>query len=224
VITTPDLIDALAARATPVKRLRTPVLRATIWLAFALFILALLAIGQGVRADIEERLRQPVFVIGLAGSMITGVLAAIATFMISLPDRSRFWALLPVPALVVWVSTIGYGCLTAWISFGPDGIQMGEAVRCFATLVLTSLPLSFAMLIMVRYAAPLRPTAVTMIGALAVAAITSTALSLFHDLDATIMVLIWNLGTAALIVALAGVLGRQMFSWVAPRADQPLNG
>ena len=91
-------------------------------------------------------------------------------------------------------------------------------------LVLTSLPLSFAMLIMVRYAAPLRPTAVTMIGALAVAAITSTALSLFHDLDATIMILVWNLGTATLIVALGGALARRMFSWVASRPDHALNG
>ncbi len=80
------------------------------------------------------------------------------------------------------------------------------------------------MLIMVRYAAPLRPRAVTMIGALSVAAITSTALSLFHDLDATMMILLWNLGTAALIVALGGALGRRMFSWVAPRPDQELNG
>lgn len=64
----------------------------------------------------------------------------------------------------------------------------------------------------------------TMIGALAVAAITSTALSLFHDFDATIMILMWNLGTAALIVALGGALGRRIFSLVAPRPDQALNG
>lgn len=223
-ITTPDLIETLAAKATPVKRLRPPVLRAVIWLAFAALIVALLAIGHGVRADIQDRLHQPVFVTGLTASMITGVLAAVATFLISLPDRSRLWALLPVPALIVWVSTISYGCLTDWVSFQPDGVRMGEAVRCFATLVLTSLPISFAMLIMVRYAAPLRPTAVTMIGALAVAAITSTALSLFHDFDATIMILMWNLGTAALIVALGGALGRRIFSLVAPRPDQALNG
>ena len=115
------------------------------------------------------------------------------------------------------MSTISYGCFTDWVSFQPDGVRMGEAVRCFATLVLTSLPLSFAMLIMVRYAAPLRPTAVTMIGALAVAAITATALSLLHDLDATVMVLTWNLGTAALIVLLGSIFGRRMLSWIAPR-------
>jgi hypothetical protein len=51
-------------------------------------------------------------------------------------------------------------------------------------------------------------------GALAVAALTSFALSLDHDLDATVMILVWNLGTAALITAIGGLLGRRMFLWV----------
>jgi hypothetical protein len=36
---------------------------------------------------------------------------------------------------------------------------------------------------------------------------TATALSLFHDFDATIMVLIWNLGVAAMIVGIGYLLG-----------------
>ncbi len=47
---TPDLIDALVECATPVRRLRPPLVRAGLWLAFAGLILALLAIGHGVRA------------------------------------------------------------------------------------------------------------------------------------------------------------------------------
>jgi hypothetical protein len=55
-------------------------------------------------------------------------------------------------------------------------------------------------------------------GSLDVAAITATALSLFHVIDATVMVLMWNFGTAVLFVGLAGVFGRTMFRWVgAPR-------
>jgi hypothetical protein len=70
---------------------------------------------------------------------------------------------------------------------------------------------------MVRYAALLRPAAVCMTGGLAVAAITSFALSLFHDLDATVMILLWNLGSAALIAGLAGVFGRSLLTWIASR-------
>ena len=207
---TPDLIDALVECATPVRRLRPPLVRGALWLALAALILALLAIVHGVRADLAERLHQPVFVVSITAALATGVLAAVAAFMVSLPDRSQWWLAVPAPALAVWVGTIGYGCLTDWVVIGLDGVRFGETLRCFATLVLTSVPLAIALAVMLRYAALLRPGAVTLAGALAVAAITSSALSLFHDLDATMMILIWDLGTAALITGLGGLFGRRV--------------
>jgi len=61
--------------------------------------------------------------------------------------------------------------------------------------------------------APLRPMLVALTGSLAVAAITASALSLFHEFDATVMILMWNLGSAALLVGLGTLLGRKMFAW-----------
>jgi hypothetical protein len=219
VTSTPDLIDLLAANLTPVRRLRPPMARAATWLALAAAIVALLAIAQGLRPDIEVHLQQSGFVMSLGGALLTGVLATIAAFMLSLPDRSRLWVLLPVPSLAFWLSTVGYQCLTDWVNVQPGGISLGESARCLATLVLTSLPLSLALLLMLRYAAPLRPTPVILTGSLAVAAVTAVALSLFHDGDATAMILMWNLGTAGLFVGLGSIFGKTMFSWVAPRPD-----
>jgi hypothetical protein len=54
------------------------------------------------------------------------------------------------------VSTIGYGCLTDWVSIGPEGVRFGEELRCFSILVLTSVPLTIALAVMLRYAAMLR--------------------------------------------------------------------
>jgi hypothetical protein len=217
VIKTPELIDALVDDAMPVRRLRPPLLRAGLWLLFAVLVLGLIAIAHGVRSDLPGRLQQPLFLIGMAGALVTGALAAVASFRISLPDGSRLWWLLPLPTLALWVSSIGYGCLTDWVSMTPDGLRLGEAVECFATLVMTSIPLSIAMLIMLRYAAVLRTLEVSMLGGLAVAAVTSFALSLFHDLDASVMILVWNLGTAVLIAGLASLFGRSMFNWMAAR-------
>jgi len=217
VISTSELIKSLAAGAEPVGRLRPPAARAAFWLVFAGAIVALLAASHGLRPDLGVRLAQTSFLTAIAASALTGVLAAIATFMLSLPDRSRLWVLLPLPALVVWVSTIGYGCLTDWVGIGPDGIRLGEAVDCFATLVLISAPLSLASLVMLRHTALLDPVRVAVMGGLAVSAIAATALSLFHTLDATVMVLMWNFGISALVVGLASVFGKKMFSWVAPR-------
>jgi len=136
---------------------------------------------------------------------------------VSLPDRSRLWLLLPAPALALWVSTISYECLTDWVSIRPDGVALGEAADCLATLVLTSIPLWLALLLMLRYAALLRSAAVAAAGSLAVAALAATALSLFHGLDASAMVLMWNLGAAALLVGFGSMFGERMFSWIASR-------
>jgi hypothetical protein len=216
VVTTPELIEILCADAKPVRRLRPPLVRAAIWLLFAGLVLLALAALQGTRPDLAERLREPSFAIALAGSLLTGVLATVAAFHLSLPDRSRLWLLLPAPALVLWVATIGYGCLTNWVRIVPGGVTIGTTLACFATLVLASLPLSAALLAMLRHAARLYPTMVAMTGGLASAGITATALSLFHELDATAMVLVWNLGAAALIVALGGIFGPSLFVSTSP--------
>ena len=211
-ITTPQLIEALAANAAPVRPLRPPLVRATLWLSFAAVVLILLTLSQGVRPDLAQRLQQTTFVVGILASLLTGILATIAAFLVSVPDRSRGWLLLPVPSLAVWIATIGYVCLTAWVDVDAGGIRAGEAARCFATLVLTSAPLSLLMFVMLRHAKPLRPLPVALTGSLAVAGMTASALSLFHVFDATVMILMWNLGSAALLVGLGTLLGRKIFS------------
>ena len=215
--TTPEFIETLVASATPVRRLKPPLLRAGLWLLLAALLLVLIGVAHGLRTDIFGCVRQPRFVVAMVGALATGILAAVASFRVSLPDGSRLWVLLPLPAPALWLSAIGYGCLTDWVSIGPDGVHMGEAVRCFATLLLTSVPLSIAMLVMLRYAALLRSTEVSLMGGLAVAAMTSFALSLFHDLDATMMILIWNLGSAIVVASASAVFGRSMFAWIAAR-------
>ena len=208
-VTTPELIDRLSASLAPVRRLRPPLLRAGQWLLLAALVVALLAVLNGARPDLALRLRQPVFAASLAGSLLTGILAAIAAFHLCLPDRSRLWLLLPAPAVVLWLASIGYGCLTDWVSIGPDGVRLGSTLECFATLLITTIPSAVVLFAMLRDTARLYPTMVGMTGGLAVAGIAATALSLLHELDATVMVLLWNLGAAALIVVLAGALGRR---------------
>lgn len=214
---TPDLIELLATGVTPVRRLRRPAIRAASWLLLAVIVIGLLVVGEGIRPDFRQSLRDPGFVIGIAAMVLTGICAAIAAFMLSLPDRPRRWALLPVPAFAVWLSTIGYQCLANWVGFDLDGMRWGETARCFSTLVLASLPLSLAILVMLRYAAPLRPTAVALTAGLAVSAITATAMALIHDFDASLMILMWNFGTAAVIAGVAGMFGGRMLAWAATR-------
>jgi hypothetical protein len=213
--TTSSLIDSLVADAKPVRRLGPPSVRAICWLLFAMLMLTLVAVGHGVRPDLMLKLHQPAFVTNVAAAMISGTLAALASFIASVPGRSRRWLLLPVPALAVWISTISYGCLTNWVNIGPEGMSAGEAAQCFATLALTGIPLSLMMLIMLRHAARLAPTPIAMMASLAVAAMTAVALSLFHPIDATVMILMWNFGVAVMFLVVSGFGGRRLFGWVA---------
>ncbi len=209
-VTTPELIGRLCAGATPVRRLRSPFLRAGLWLSLAGLVLVALAALHGPRPDLVLRLGQPVFAAGLAGSLLTGVLAALAAFELALPDRSRWWLLLPVPAIGLWLATIGYGCLTSWVSIGPGGMRPGSTLECFETLFLVSLPPWALLLWMLHRTAWLDPSPVALMGGLAAAGIAATAMSILHRLDATLLVLIWNLGAAAAIVALGGIFGRRI--------------
>jgi hypothetical protein len=209
VIRTSDLIEALVSDARPVRRLRPPVQRAALWLLLPALIFGLLTMGHGVRSDLAQRLGQPDFIVGTVASILTGALAALASFMLNLPDRSRGWALLPVPALLVWMATLGHGCLVNWVNIGPDGVELGETARCFGTVLMTGLPLALAMFAMLRRGSLLSASTVTLMGSLAVAAMSATAMSIFHSLDATVMILVWNLGTAALIVAVGSFLAHR---------------
>jgi hypothetical protein len=214
---TAGLIDTLVECAGPVQRLRPPWLQAALWLSLAASVLGLLSIAHGVRPDIAMRLQQPLFVVSMLGALATAALATLTAFKLSLPDSSRWWVMLPLPPLAVWASTIAYGCLTGRVRMDQEVVPLGEAARCAATLLLTSAPLSIALLIMLRHAALVRPTAVSAAGGLAIAAMTSLAMSLIHELDTTIMILIWNPGVAALIAGLAGAFGSAALAWIADR-------
>lgn len=215
-IPTDDLISALAANLKPVKRLRPPFERAAAFLLFAALILAMIAAAYGWRPGLLARLADLRFDLSFTGSILTGMLAAAAAFIVSLPGRSLRWLLLPLPALALWFSSIGYQCLTNWIAAIPVA-RPGETVACLATLVLTSVPLSLALWLMLRHAANLNPAPVILAASLSVAGITATALTLFHPLDASVEILAFNLGTALLFIAAGGIFNR----FVTNRPGQP---
>lgn len=209
-VATSDLIGALVAQAVPVRRSWPPLLRAAAWLALAWGVVAALAALHGTRPDLDVRLAQPAFCASLAATLLTGASAAIAAFTVILPDRSRRWLLLPVPAAVAWLATVGWGCLAHWVPLGPGVVEPHEAARCFATLLFSFVPLSALMFWMLRRAARLRPTAAVLAGSVAVAALTAAALSLLHPFDASAMVLMWNFGAATLVIATDAAIGRRL--------------
>ncbi|WP_009917009.1 NrsF family protein, partial [Burkholderia humptydooensis] len=50
-------------------------------------------------------------------------------------------------------------------------------------------------------------------GGLAVSALSAVALSLLHPIDATAMILVWNVGVAALLSLAGARYGRGLLGW-----------
>jgi hypothetical protein len=205
---TDDLIGRLAIELRPVKRLAPPLLRAAAWIGFAVLMVAACVVLFGPRHNLLERLAQPHEVAQLVFALGTGVLAAIAAFQLSLPDRAPRWALLPLPAAAGWIGTMGLGCLADVAREGPQALLLGTSWGCLRFIVLMGVPLSLALVWMLRYAGPIRPVPVAMLGGLAGAAISSVGLSLFHHLDAAVMVLVWHGGSTLMVVLAFLVFGR----------------
>jgi hypothetical protein len=211
---TDDLIVALARDAAPVRRLRPPLARALVWLAGIALPAAVAVAAFANWSVFDRRIENPDLAIELAGTLLTGCTAVIAAFYRSLPDRSRYWSLLPVPSLVVWLSGSGMGCWRHWVAQVGGDWRLGESADCFCFILGLGLPLSAILLWALRRARPLAPVPVAALGGLGAAALAAFLLQFFHPFDVTWMDLSVH-ATAIGIVVLADVAGSKQ-GWALP--------
>ncbi len=206
---TEELIESLAATLTPVRALRPPGVRAALWLAGAAVLCALvlwLSVGGHVFA---ARIAEPRIALQILGEALTGVTAILAAFMRSVPGRSRYWALLPLPACVLWLGASGLGCLAnGWSLHGPGGF-IGESSHCFAFILGASVPLSAALFLALRRARPIDPLPVATLGTLGVAASAAFVLEFFHPFDVTVIDLALHLAAVGIVMAVGIGLRRR---------------
>ncbi len=198
---TDRLIERLAAAAQPVRRLQPPVLRAGFFLAAAAAVLAAVVL---LFADLDlfaRRAADPKLAAELVFTLLTGILAVIAAFELSLPDRAAAWALLPLPSLALWIASSGYSCWRHFLVHGPEGWIIGESANCFRFILAVSVPLAVCLVILLRRAAPLTPVRVAAVGGLGVAAIAAFTLQFFHPFDVTFMDLAVHAAAVAIVVA-----------------------
>jgi hypothetical protein len=203
------LILDLAQELQPVRRLRSPWLRALGWLA----VVAILAGGLSAVADLAAfaaRLQAMDMRVAVMGSGLTAILAAIAAFQVSLPDRSWLWALLPVPAAAMWLGASGWGCLQAWVVPDTRIATMDDATHCFMFIVGFSVPLSALLLVMLRRARPLRPGLVAMTGGLASASASASLLWFVHPYDFAATDVLVHLVAVLLVITANGLGGGRL--------------
>jgi hypothetical protein len=207
-----ELIRGLAAELQPVRRLPPPLFRALAWLAVLVALAIALAAFANLDAVWQRISAAPDLWLAVVGSTLTAVLAAIAAFELSLPDAPRAWALLPLPAALLWVGASGLGCLRVWIAPQSHVAVMSEARDCLMFIVFLSVPLSALLLLMLRRAYPLYPGLTATIGGLSVAAAAATLLNFFHPYDAAATDLVVHAVAVALVVVANRLFGGRIFA------------
>jgi hypothetical protein len=205
------LIRGLASDLRPVKRLQRPMLRAVTWLAVVAAIAAGLAAFADINAMWERIIAAPDLWLAVAGSTLTAIFAAFAAFELSLPDTSRAWAALPLPAAILWIAASGLGCLRTWIAPETHVATLNESRDCIIFIVALSIPLSALLFMMLRRAYPLSPNLTAAVGGLAVAAAAATLLNFFHPYDAAATDLAVHAAAVAIVIAVSSTLAGRIF-------------
>ena len=200
-------IQSLTADLKPVRRLPPPGWRALLWLALvAALALTLAAVAD--RPAVAARLgAAPDMWLSAIGSALTMVLAAVATFQLSLPDRSPLWGLLPLPPALLWIGASGAGCLRTWLVPGTHPADLNDTKDCLAFILALSVPLSALLLGMLRRGYTLRPGLTAAVAGFASAAAAATLLVFFHPYDVSATDVAVHVVAVALVIISNRVLG-----------------
>jgi hypothetical protein len=207
------LVSKLVADLAPTSRLFHPIVRAGLWLAVVAATAAALAVFADVGAMARRLSAAPDMWLAFVGSTLTAIIATIAAFELSLPDRKAIWALAPMPALLLWIAASGLGCLRTWLVPETHVAPFDEARDCLLFIIGLSVPLSALLIIMLRRACPLRPSLTGALGGLAVAAATATLLNFFHPFDAAAIDLLVHVVAVAIVVVMNTILSNKFLQY-----------
>ena len=207
---TEALIERLAADAAPVRRLRPPLARATLWLVPVLTLGVIAILLWSNLGVMHQRMRLMALDVEMAGSLATGIAGVIAAFALSVPGRDWRWIFLPWPALAVWLGASGTECYRHWLIAGMGGFALGESAACLKFIVGLGLPLTATLLWALWRAQPLAPGRVAFTGALGAAGLSAFLLQFFHPFDVSMMDLGVHAASMALLVAVATLFGTRL--------------
>lgn len=212
---TNDLIQHLAATASPVRPLSRPWRRAAGWLACALPYVALVTLLWSVRPDWSATLFDPRFVAEAATALLMAAAAAAAAFATVVPGYNRKALVLVLVPFALWLGVLGRGCLQDIARLGPEGLVLRTDWSCFPAILLTGAVPTIAMAVMLRRGAPLTPTLTMVLGGLGAAALADFGMR-FHHREAGPMVLVWHLAAIVVLLTIAGRTGRHVLRWREP--------
>ena len=209
---TDKLIAGLTVDGNPVRRLASPWIRTTTWLAIASPYVAMVILMMSPRDDLVSKFADSRFLLEQFAALCTAIGAALAAFQSIVPGYDRRFMLLPLIPLSVWLASLGQGCVQAWL-LGGERSGFTPDIVCIPAIALVGTLPAVAMALMLRKGAPLWPHRSAALGGLAAAGLGNFGLRLFHNQDASLMVLVWQMGTVIMLTVLCGWAGRLFLDW-----------
>lgn len=210
--TAESLIERLSDDLKPVRPI-SPWRRGAALILGAATVVAAATLIAGFRPDLQHHLTAPSEVVQWSASVATGATALLTAALLAQPDRSRRWVWLPVPAGLLWISSLGLGCAGDLLQLGPSAPGFEMSWGCLKFILLLGLPLSLLCLWALRHAWPLRAVPVAVMAGLGTAGFCSAGLSLFHHLNAALAILISHGLATVLVMLIAGSIGRSVSRW-----------
>ncbi|MDQ3140285.1 MAG: NrsF family protein, partial [Pseudomonadota bacterium] len=129
---------------------------------------------------------------------------------LSVPGRSRRWALAPIAPAALWIGLSGLGCYRDLLRTGSTGLEIGHSGDCLVFIVGASLLIGLPLLWRLSRARPIDPLPVALLGGLGTAALAALLLQFFHPFAVTFVDLGFHLAAVMTVVALAAALRRPM--------------
>jgi hypothetical protein len=204
------LIERLTAELTPVRRISGPLTRLAWWLLVSVPAAGLVAWAFGLRPDLAARLADRSFLLEEGAALLTAVVGIYAALCAGLPDQSGWKVWLPMAPMALWLGLLGRQCADVFLRLGPDGLSITSDAMCLPAIILGGLVPAIVIVMMLRRSGKFRTTHACLCGALGAAALSAAALRLYHREDAAVMVIVWQLGSVALLSLVAGAISRKL--------------
>lgn len=212
------LIDRLAREAQPVKPLSSPWLRAGIFLAGVTGVMAIYAaFGGHVEETIAHMSSMP-FAAELAGAVLAGVGAIVAAVVLSVPGRSRAWALLPLPGVALWLVGGGMACYRQVAELGYVPASLFASSDCFTFIVVIGVPTAIASYFVLRRSLSLDVGRVAALAGLGAALLAASLLQFIHAHGTNPVDFGTHVVAVLLLTVLAMIAARAFSSSASPRS------
>lgn len=210
---TDELVGSLAGDVRPVRRLSSPPVRLLVWLGLSLPWIAFIVWYRGPRVDIALKIGEGGWLFEQSLALATALAAGLAALCASIPGRPVWERVLPLLPLGLWIAITVDGSIRSVMADGTWSSLVEVDWVCLPNIASLGVVPAVAMIALIRRGAPVSPYTTIGYAALAATALAEFGLRFFHAEDASLMILVWQMGSVALLTVICIFFARHLFPW-----------